>query len=69
MSCPETCDVRLNFLLTFFLCPRNYYNNSKCIVFSYRMKQDSPYKGVVMKNQGKFTMCTMRGKFYAISFM
>ena len=27
MSCPETCDVRLIWLLTFFLCPRNYYND------------------------------------------
>ena len=28
MSCPETSDVRLIFLLTFFLCPRNYYNDN-----------------------------------------
>ena len=28
MSCPESCDVRLIFLLTFFLGPSNYYNDN-----------------------------------------
>ena len=26
--CSETCSVRLIFLLTFFLCPHNYYNDN-----------------------------------------
>ena len=32
MSCPETCDVRLIFLLTFFLCPHNYYHDNNILL-------------------------------------
>ena len=35
MSCLETCDVRLIFLLAFFLCPRNYYNDNKASAFHF----------------------------------
>ena len=31
MSCLETCDIRVIFLSTFFLCPRNYYNDNNRI--------------------------------------
>ena len=55
MSCPETCDVRHIFVLTFFLCPHNYYNDNKKEKNTTKKKKKEipllPSKGVTLANQ------------------